>query len=46
MSTRKLRTYAAQNLTAARIVLDKLALYGGPGSLLDRWAQLVMERAR
>ena len=43
--TAKLRTYTAQNLAAARIILADLARYGGPGSLLDRWARLVLERA-
>lgn len=33
----KLRSYADQNRTAARIILADLARYGGPGSLLDRW---------
>ncbi len=44
MSTR-FRNYAAQNRAAARIILADLPRYGGPGSLLDRWARMVMERA-
>lgn len=37
--------YRAANIKAARLILEDSARYGGPASLMVRWAVLVVERA-
>jgi hypothetical protein len=37
--------YAAGNLEAARLIQADVARYGGPDSLMARWAEMVIERS-
>jgi hypothetical protein len=36
-----MKTYAADNLRAARIILSQVEKYGGDGSLMVKWARAI-----